>query len=346
MTKSTSDRLRVGIIGAGIMGRNHALSLRSDPRAELVGVASVPKEAAASFAAEFGASFHCEDYRELLARPDIDFVTIATPDHLHRDICAAAAQAGKHFMVEKPLTTSLSEADELISVVKASGVKAMTCFNHRWIPPYARAHQEIAAGNIGKPVLAYARKNDRIYVPTKMLTWASSTTPSWFLSCHDIDLVTWFFGPEAVATEVYATAVWGVLRARGIETPDAVQAQVRFSGGQLATFEACWIYPDSYPSMTDSFIEVVGEAGMMHLKRDSDQLELATNEGFEYPRHSIGQMIHGEQRGAVTDALRHMVSCILEDREPLVTLESSRHVTAILDALHRSLESGVGEAVR
>src|SRR5690606_37886517 len=106
-------------------------------------------DSAQALAEQYDAPFYCEDYRELLARPDIDFVTIATPDHLHRDICAAAAQAGKHFMVEKPLTTSLAEADELIARVEQSGVKAMTCFNHRWIPAYARAYQEIEAGNIG-----------------------------------------------------------------------------------------------------------------------------------------------------------------------------------------------------
>lgn len=84
---------------------------------------------------------------------------------------------------------------------------------------------------------------------------------------------------------------------------------------------------------------------MMHLKRDSEQVELATEKGFEYPRTSIGVMLYGEQRGAVADALHHMVTCVLEDKEPLVTLESSRHVTAILDALHRSVASGVAERV-
>ena len=136
------------------------------------------------------------------------------------------------------------------------------------------------------------------------------------------------------------------LTGRGIDTPDAVQAQVRFNGGQVATFEACWIYPDSYPSMTDSFIEVVGEKGMVHLTRSSDQVELATEEAFEYPRSSVGANIHGEQRGAVSDALHHVVTCVLEDKEPLVTMESSRHVTAILDAIHRSLDSGKAEKLR
>ncbi|MFY9240051.1 MAG: Gfo/Idh/MocA family oxidoreductase [Roseovarius sp.] len=346
MNDGRTPPLGIGIIGAGIMGRSHAASIRSDRRTRLLGVASMPEDGARALAEEYGAPFHCADYRDLLARPEIDMVTIATPDHLHADICGAAAEAGKHFMVEKPLTTDLEEADALIAKVKASGIKAMTCFNHRWIPPYARAMAEIEAGSIGRPRLAYARKNDRIYVPTQMLSWAASTTPSWFLSSHDIDLVTWFFGPEAKATEVYASAVWGVLRGRGIETPDAVQAQVRFNGGQVATFESCWIYPDTYPTMTDSFIEVVGEDGVLHLTRTSDQVELATKDAFEYPRSSIGALIHGEQKGAVSDAIQHMVTCILEGGVPLVTFESSRHVTAILDALHRALESGRPEAVR
>ncbi len=344
MPEAAAGVVGVGIIGAGIMGRSHAASISCDPRARLVGVASLPLSSAQELAATYGASFTTDDYRELLARPDINLVTIATPDHLHHDICTAAAERGKNFMVEKPLTTNLKEADDLIAAVRRSGVIAMTCFNHRWIPAYARAWHEIQEGRLGRPVLAYARKNDRIFVPTQMLRWASSTTPAWFLSCHDIDLVNWFFG-EGRATEVYATAVWGVLRDRGIETPDAIQAQVRYEGGRVATFESCWIYPNSYPSMTDSFIEVVGEKGMMHLKRDSEQIELAHDTGFEYPRTSVGSMIHGVQRGAVSDALHHMVSCVVDNAAPLVTLESSRHVTAILDALHRSIESGQAEPV-
>jgi len=309
-----------------------------------VGVASIPISGAQELAATYGMAFATDDYRELLARPDIDLVTIATPDHLHYDICTAAAAHRKTFMVEKPLTTDLDQADALVAAVRGSGVIAMTCFNHRWIPAYARALSEIRNGKLGRPVMAYARKNDRIFVPTEMLTWAASTTPAWFLSCHDVDLVNWFFG-DARGTEVYATAVWGVLRGRGLDTPDAIQAQVRYDGGQVATFESCWIYPNSYPSMTDSFIEVVGEAGMMHLKRDSEQIELAHAAAFEYPRTSVGAMIHGVQRGAVSDALHHMVTCVIDRAEPLVSLESSRHVTAILDALHRSVQSGKAEAV-
>lgn len=339
-----TTQVRVGIIGAGIMGRNHAASVATDPRARVVGVASLPLEAAQRLADEHDADIVTDDYRELLAHPDVDLVSIATPDHLHAEICLAAAAAGKHFLVEKPLTTDLAEADTVIEAVAKSGVIAMCSFNHRWIAPYAEAYNAVSTGRIGTPKLAYARKNDRIFVPTQMLSWASSTTPAWFLSSHDIDLVNWYFGAPAI--DVYATAVWGVLRDREINTPDAIQAQVRYDGGGVATFESCWIYPDTFPTMTDSFIEIVGTDGVVHLPRQSDQVELSTHEGFEYPRTSVGATAHGQYRGAVREAVQHMVTCVLERRPPLVTLESSRHVTAVLDALHRSLESGGVEKLR
>jgi predicted dehydrogenase len=172
-----------------------------------------------------------------------------------------------------------------------------------------------------------------------MLSWASSTSPAWFLSSHDIDLVCWFLGDDP-ATEVYATAVRGVLRRRGIDTEDAIQAQVRFVSGAVATFESCWIYPDTFPSMTDSFIEVVGEEGMVHLDRKDDQLEIASTRGFDCPRTSIMPILHGVQHGALAAMMSHVIGCVANGAKPLVTLRSSRHVTAILDAIHRSLADG------
>ena len=171
------------------------------------------------------------------------------------------------------------------------------------------------------------------------MSWASGTSPAWFLSSHDIDLVCWFFGDDT-ATEVYATGVRGVLEGRGINTEDAIQAQVRFASGAVATFESCWIYPDTFPSMVDSFIEVIGEEGMIHLDRKDDQLEIATQRSFDYPRTSIMPVMHGVQYGALAAVLSHVIGCVQSGAKPLVTLQSSRHVTAILDAIHRSITAG------
>ena len=148
---NTNQTIGVGLIGAGIMGQAHAAAVALDPRARFVGVASL--EGADEIAAKFPGTFATRDYRDLLARKDIQVVIVATPDHAHFAICKEAIEAGKNVLVEKPLTVDLSEADRLIEIVKRSGLKLMTAFSHRWIPPYWAAHEAVEAGRLGRPVL-------------------------------------------------------------------------------------------------------------------------------------------------------------------------------------------------
>ena len=109
------------------------------------------------------------------------------------------------------------------------------------------------------PIAGYARKNDTIFVSTEMINWASQSTPIHFLGAHDIDLMRWYFGSEPV--EVRAYGAKGVLTERGIDTYDLIQAQVKFESEAFATFESAWIYPNTFPTIVDSFLEVVGSQG-------------------------------------------------------------------------------------
>lgn len=334
--------VRVGIVGTGTMGAAYAADLTEHPGAEVVAVTSRTGESARQVAGRLGCRV-LASAAELVADPDVDAVVVATPDDLHAGIAVAAARAGKAVLVEKPLTTSAADARAVVEAVRSAGVIASVLFNHRWVPAYAQAHERVRAGDLGAPVVAYARKNDRIFVPTKMIDWAERTTPAWFLSSHDIDLVTWLFA-DAPA-EVFATEVHGKLRGLGIDTPDAVQAQVRYAGGAVATFESCWVYPDSFPTMVDSFVEVVGTEGVIHLDRKSEQIEIATTDGYTYPRNLLQRTVHGVSGGAVRDCLWHFVECVATGREPLVTIESAATTTAVLEALHTSARTGLPEPV-
>jgi predicted dehydrogenase len=332
-----TERVRIGVVGTGTMGAAYVVDLAAHPGAEIAGVTSRTGESARRVAEQVGCRVFA-DTSELVADPGVDAVVVATPDDVHAEIAVAAARAGKAVLIEKPLTTSATDARAVVEAVRAAGVVASVLFNHRWVPAYAQAHERIQAGDLGDPVVAYARKNDRIFVPTKMIGWADRTTPAWFLSSHDIDLVTWLFDDAPV--EVFATAVHGKLRGLGIDTPDAVQAQVRYAGGAVATFESCWVYPDTFPTMVDSFVEVVGSDGVIHLDRKNEQIEIATAHEFSYPRNLLQRKVHGVSAGAVRDCLWHFVECVATGREPLVTIESAATTTAVLEALHDSARSG------
>ena len=328
--------LRFGIVGTGIMARAHAASLADYHRSSIAAWAG-PSAAEADLAA-FGPAAVYRDVDELVADPNVDAVLVATPDAVHAGPALASIEAGKPVLIEKPLATSSADAEAILAAARRRGVPGMTLFNHRWVPAYWQAKERLVGGELGEPVLAYARKNDTIEVPTEMLSWASETTPSWFLSSHDIDLVCWYFESEPV--EVYASEVRKVLRARGIDTPDAIQAQVRFADGAIATFEACWTYPNTFPTMTDSFIELILTRAAIHLDRKREQIEIAGERRFEYPRNLLVNRVGGRPSGSTYAAVTHFVDAVLDGREPLVSLESSVRVTRVLEAIHRSFREG------
>ncbi|WP_198663933.1 Gfo/Idh/MocA family protein [Jiangella endophytica] len=341
MSMLPTDHPRLGVIGTGLMGRAAAIAAGAHPGATVTALANRTRPSADSLADALVDDGH--DRPEVFTRLDdllaaglVDALIVATPDDQHADAVVAAAEAGVHVLVEKPFTTRVDDADRALDAVRRAGTLGMCLFNHRWVPAYAQA-KEVAAG-LGAPVLAYARKNDTLHVPTEMLSWAGDTTCAWFLSSHDIDLVTWLFDDDVA--EVVASARSGVLRGRGIDTPDAVQIQCRFDGGAVATFESCWVYPDTFPTMTDSFVEVVYEGGVIQLDRLAENITVADHSAYRHPRNVLLRSLHGRPSGAYHDAIGHFLDCVQTGAPPLVTLESSRHVTAVLAAAHESLRTG------
>lgn len=340
---SSRDQVGVGIIGAGIMGESYTRIVEQSPAGRVAAIASRSRGSADKLAALAPGSVVCDSWRDLLARPDVDAVIISTPDPSHAEIAVAAADAGKALLVEKPLATSAADARAIVAAAARSGVPAGCAFNHRWLPPYAETYARISAGELGKPVLGYAHKNDRIFVPTQMINWADSTTSAWFLSSHDIDLVTWFFGQRPMVA--YATAVYGKLLGLGIQAPDAIQAQVRYSEGAVATFESCWVYPDTFPNMVDSYVEFVGTEGVVHLDRRRDQFELSNSSGFQTPSFGTERTIHGRLSGSVVECVADFLDSVTDHRQPYVPVAQAAVTTAVLEAIHASTKSGVPESI-
>jgi predicted dehydrogenase len=153
----------------------------------------------------------------------------------------------------------------------------------------------------------------------------------------------WFFGSEAVEARAYG--VKEVLIERGIDTYDLIQAQIRFESGAIATIESAWIYPNTFPTIVDSFVEIVGSEGHLHFDRKRESIEMSTLKQFSYPKTFLTNEIFGKLRGAFVECLSDFLDAVINKSEPKVTAFDGRQVTAVLDAISRSLDSGRTEKV-
>ena len=339
------DRVKIGVVGLGIMGEQYTRIYSAHPLAEVTAVCNRGRQRLDEVGDKYGISARYTDYNELLNDRSVEAVCVATPDFAHYEPVKAALEAGKHVLCEKPFTTELHEADELLSLsLSRPGQKLQVAFNHRWLSSYYHGYASIRRGDIGRPVAGYARKNDTIWVATEMIDWAAETTPIHFLGAHDIDLMRWFFGSEPVEARAYGAK--GVLAERGIDTYDLVQAQIKFDSGAFATIESAWIYPNVFPTIVDSFVEVMGGAGHIHFDRKRESIEMSTEKQFTYPKVFLTAEIFGKLRGAFVECLSDFLDAVLNDSEPNVTAFDGRQVTAVLDAVSRSLESGNTEPVK
>lgn len=335
--------IKIAVIGTGIMGKNAVMVWQRNPQVKVVAVCDIDKNRAEQVAQELNIPHYYSDYKQLLDKAEVDMMHINTPDWAHRDAVVDSLQAGKHVLVEKPLTTSVADADDIVDAVKKSEKKCQVSFNHRWLSVYHKVYSDIQNGKIGDCLMGFAKKNNPILVPTEWIPWSGGSSPAWFLSSHDIDLVSWWVG--SAGEEVFATGAKQVLKQRGIDTWDAIQAQVRFKSGFFATFESAWIYSNKSPYLPDSYMEIIGSSGHVFMDRKAEAIELATAEAYTYPRTLLNYQVFDRWQGALPACMYSFIDAIIEDREPYVTAREGRNVTAILEAIHRSLESGKPEKV-
>jgi predicted dehydrogenase len=332
-------RVGLGLIGTGGWGAMHARTYATVEYAKLIAVADVDAARAKSLADQYGATAY-DDYRKLLADDRVDAVAIVTPDFAHEEIALAAAAAGKHILAEKPLAMTVEGCERIVAAADRAGVKLMVDFHARWSPPLYKMRDAIAKGEIGTPKHVYYRINDRIFVPTKMLSWADKTTVMWFVGSHAIDTVRWLLGDEV--TRVYAVAGRGVLTGMGIDTPDYYQATLDFRGGATAAIENSWILPDSMPNMVDVKCELVGTKGALYMDATHNRaLEKYTSEGGEYPDLFVMPSIYGRQQGFAAESIRHFVECVYRDAQPLVNGRDGLEVTKVICAVEESVRSGL-----
>jgi len=252
--------LNVGMIGYGFMGRAHSNAYKqvgqffpSNHRVVLKAACARDAAKAQAFATQWGYESIETDWRKLIARPDIDVVDICTPNHLHKEIAMAAAQAGKMILCEKPLAMNVAEGEEMVAAVEKAGVANMVWYNYRRIPAVTLAKRLIEEGRLGR-IFHYRAKFLQDWTIKADLPqggqglWrldvaAAGSGVSGDLLAHCIDTALWLNGSireVSCLTETFVKErlhnLTGKVEKVGID--DACLFIGRFANGSLANFES------------------------------------------------------------------------------------------------------------
>jgi predicted dehydrogenase len=250
--------IRVALVGCGaIARRSHLPAFKQDGDIDVVAFASRSLASAEMAASEWGSGDVTDDWRTLVESDDIDAVDICSPNSLHHEQAVAAASAGKHVLVEKPIACTVDEADQMITAAEENGVVLHVAHNVRYLPVAIAARQNIASiGEILGVRAAFGHAGPRGWAPDS--TWFFDTKLSGGgalidLGIHAIDLVHFVTGLDAA--EVSAMTL-------GAEpAEDAAQVLIRFTDGAIGTVHASWV---ARPA-PDFGLTVFGAQGTMHV---------------------------------------------------------------------------------
>jgi UDP-N-acetyl-2-amino-2-deoxyglucuronate dehydrogenase len=236
--------LRVGMIGCGDVGERSATGLRDADHTELAGVVDIDKVVARTLGEAYNVPWS-RDPAELLARSDVDAVYVAVPNHLLSSIVIQAAQAGKHVLCEKPMATSLADADRMLAACSEAHVSLGVAFEAQVTPELQRLHRIIAAGGIGNiigtRIIAMLDKPDTYwaygYDHRTATNWRSSKSKAGggmliTTHIHDINTVRYLTGLEA--RRIYAE--YGTFVTQ-VEVEDLAFATIRYDNGAVGLIE-------------------------------------------------------------------------------------------------------------
>ncbi len=265
--------LRVGLLGAGRIGKIHGGNVAAHPAARLTAVADAVPAAAEALAAATGASVASID--AIIASPDIDAVVICTPTDMHADQIEAAAKAGKAVFCEKPVDLSSDRIRACLATVKAAGTPLMIGFNRRFDPNFAALKRRLDAGDAGAIEIVTVISRDPGPPPVDYVKRSGGLFRDMMI--HDLDMARFLLGEEPV--EVHAVGSSLVDPAIGAAGDvDTAAVLLKTASGKIAQISNSRRATYGY----DQRIEVHGSKGMLRAGNVHETtVEIATGSGFK-----------------------------------------------------------------
>jgi UDP-N-acetylglucosamine 3-dehydrogenase len=326
--------IQIGLLGAGFMGSTHARALAAIDDVEIVGIYGQSEKRAKPLADELGTTW-TTDLERLIDNPAVEAIDICLPGPQHRTVTEMAIAAGKHVLLEKPITLLAEDADALVDLAARTDRVFMVAHVLRFWPEYVELQRLATSGDFGKPVQAIAYRRQAFPAWSSLFSQSELTGGAVIdMMIHDYDALNWIFGqPKSVV-------------ARGIQNPrsggyDQVQVMIEYGSG-WAQVDGGMMMPESYPFT--SSLQVLCETGALeyNFQAGGRSVEMGTgrNDLRVFPNEGDPHQATVEQADPYAAEIAYWVEC-LRTGSPATRATPAAARTALRTALaaRRSLDN-------
>ncbi len=324
------NKLKIAVIGTGLVGSFHAETFFRNPNSELIAVCDIDKEKVNKIANRF----KCKAYNEfesLINTEKLDAISIATPEQIRIAPALLAIEKGLKILLEKPLGRNLEDIENLVNKIKNHNKLISVNFILHEDPRYKLMKEKIKNNEIGEIVSCYARRRGNrfgieIYAPWTDLI--SSTL------IHDIQMVMSINNSKP--ERIYAEAV--IRECAKFNSHDAVMSLIKFTDGSIASFETSWVLPKNQPEPLDPALHVVGDKGSIIIEGSSMGLQIQTDKSYMKPDLSSWPIIDSKVEGCLKRNLDKFIEDCVYDNRPEVDLIKAYEVEKIVFAMKKSID--------
>ena len=333
-----ADTIGYAVVGTGLVGPTHARFAKQAIGCELKVICDLREDRGRPLADELGAEWMA-DYKALMRRDDIQIVSVCLPTALHLDVVKAAAESGKHVVIEKPIELNLDRALELIDVCRRHRVKLAAIYNRRFVFGTRRSYEAVHNGEMGKMFVAdmvfKSWRPAHYYTDSGWRgTWSKEGGAALInQGIHGVDLITWIAGPIKTVQGHSRH-----LRHHHIEADDTTIAVAEYESGALGVIEQT---TSVFPAQKDR-IELHGEKGSILL--EDYKIKEWQLEGVEMGEPTPEELaLPGAERGTSAGhffQIQNMVDAVRFDRQPIVRGEDALHSLAVVQAIYEAARTG------
>ena len=336
------DRLRIGVLGTGIIIRDfHMLCLQNHPRAEVVAAANLHAESLGRLVRQFGIARAYTSFEEMARDPEIDAVVVGLPNALHAPVTVQMLEAGKHVLCEKPMATSVAEGEQMIAAAQRSGKTLMIAHMWRFDREIRWLHDLVVGGRLGR---VFKAKSHAVWL------YEGPAPGSWFVSpelagfgslgdmgVHSLDTLRYVLG-GARPLKVFASVGTYL---RDIELDDTASLLIEFEGGIHALVEAGWYH--LYADGLEGYTQVFGTQG--YARAAPSELHSYLEGVWSVTQPKMPQRKIQCDLPMYQAQMDHFVECALEGKEPLTSGPECLWSMRLLEAAYRSERTGQAEGV-